>query len=115
MLKSPLLRGEYYECPDELLPFEEEWTDAIGLSFFLLITFKPRVESYTKSMTLKYEPASKPLHIFMSWIQNWPTAPRVHRQPVFLLPKSTLLRGDYSECPDELLPFEETWASAAGP
>ena len=31
--------------------------------FFFSITLKPRVESYTKSMSLKYEPASEPLHI----------------------------------------------------
>ena len=29
----------------------------------LFITLKPRVEWYTKSMSLKYEPASEPLHI----------------------------------------------------
>ena len=31
------------------------------LFFFFLITLKPRVES--RSMSLKYEPASEPLHI----------------------------------------------------
>jgi len=33
----------------------------VRLLFF--ITLKPRVELYTKSMRLKYEPASEPLHI----------------------------------------------------
>ena len=33
--------------------------------FFLFITLKPRVEGYTKSMSLTYEPASKPLHIYV--------------------------------------------------
>jgi len=31
--------------------------------FFFFITLKPRVERYKKSMSLKYEPASEPLHI----------------------------------------------------
>jgi len=31
--------------------------------FFFFITLTPRVEWYTKSMSLKYEPASEPLHI----------------------------------------------------
>ena len=31
------------------------------LLFF--VTLKPRVEGYTKCMSLKYEPASEPLHI----------------------------------------------------
>ena len=31
--------------------------------FFFFITLTPRVERYTKSMILKYEPASEPLHI----------------------------------------------------
>ena len=31
--------------------------------FFFFITLKPRVVCYTKSMSLKYEPASEPLHI----------------------------------------------------
>ena len=30
---------------------------------FFFITLKPRVEYYAKSMSLKYEPASEPLHI----------------------------------------------------
>ena len=30
---------------------------------FFFITLKPRVECYTKSMSLKYEPALEPLHI----------------------------------------------------
>ena len=33
--------------------------------FFFFITLKPRVEWCTKSMRLKYEPASEPLHISM--------------------------------------------------
>jgi len=33
------------------------------LFFFFCITLKPRVEGYTKSMSLKYEPASEPPHI----------------------------------------------------
>jgi len=32
-------------------------------SLFFVITLKPRVERYTKSMRLEYEPASEPLHI----------------------------------------------------
>jgi len=32
-------------------------------SRFFFITLKPRVEWYTKSVSLKYEPASEPLHI----------------------------------------------------
>ena len=36
---------------------------ALFRSFFFFITRKPRVERYTKSMRLKYEPASEPLHI----------------------------------------------------
>jgi len=31
--------------------------------FFFSITLKPRVERYTQSMNLKYEPASEPLHL----------------------------------------------------
>ena len=31
--------------------------------FFCSITLKPRVQLYTKSMSLEYEPASEPLHI----------------------------------------------------
>ena len=34
-----------------------------GDLLFFFITLKPRLESYTKSMSLKYEPASEPLHI----------------------------------------------------
>jgi len=34
-------------------------------SSLLFITIKPRVERYTKFMSLKYEPASEPLHIFV--------------------------------------------------
>jgi len=33
------------------------------VNFFFFITLKPRVELYTKSMSLKCEPASEPLHI----------------------------------------------------
>ena len=37
-----------------------------GIFFlFFFITLKPRVERYTKSMSLKYEPASEPLHIYV--------------------------------------------------
>jgi len=32
-------------------------------NFFFFITLKPRVDGYTKSMSLKYEPSSEPLHI----------------------------------------------------
>jgi len=35
------------------------------LLFFFFITLKPRVERYTQSMRLKYEPASEPLHIYV--------------------------------------------------
>jgi len=31
--------------------------------FFSFITLKPTVEWYTRSMSLQYEPASRPLHI----------------------------------------------------
>jgi len=34
-----------------------------GVIFFFFITRKPRVERYPKFMSLKYEPASEPLHI----------------------------------------------------
>ena len=34
--------------------------------FFVFITLKPRVEWYTKSLSLKYEPASEPLHIYVN-------------------------------------------------
>ena len=34
--------------------------------FFFFITLKPRVEWYTKSMRLKYEPASEPLNIYVN-------------------------------------------------
>jgi len=33
--------------------------------FFFFNTLKPRVERYKKSMSLKYEPASEPLHIYV--------------------------------------------------
>jgi hypothetical protein len=33
--------------------------------FFFFITIKPRVELYTKSMSLKYDPASEPPHIYI--------------------------------------------------
>jgi len=36
--------------------------------FFFFITLKPRVEGYTKSVSLKYEPASEPLHISVKWL-----------------------------------------------
>ena len=42
-------------------PAESEGSTPILLLFF--ITLKPRVERYTKSMGLKYELASEPLHI----------------------------------------------------
>ena len=32
-------------------------------SIFFLIILKPKVECYTKSMSLKYEPASEPLYM----------------------------------------------------
>ena len=35
------------------------------LHFFFFVTLEPRVEGYTKSMSLKYEPASEPLHIYV--------------------------------------------------
>jgi len=34
-----------------------------GFFFFMVFTLKPRIERYTKYMSLKYEPASEPLHI----------------------------------------------------
>ena len=33
--------------------------------FFFFITLKPIDEGYTQSVSLKYEPASEPLHIFL--------------------------------------------------
>ena len=42
--------------------------------FFFLITLKPRVEGCTKSTSLKYEPASEPLHIPVKKLY---TTPRV--------------------------------------
>ena len=37
--------------------------EAVAAGRLLLICVEPRVECYTKSMSLKYEPASEPLHI----------------------------------------------------
>ena len=37
--------------------------DGLSLSFFFSFSLKPRVEWYTKSLHLKYEPASESLHI----------------------------------------------------
>jgi len=34
-----------------------------NLLFFFFITLKPRIERYTESMRLNYEPASEPMHI----------------------------------------------------
>ena len=42
-----------------VINMERFWQQCI----FLFITLKPRVEWYTKSMSLKYEPTSEPLHI----------------------------------------------------
>ena len=39
--------------------------DVEGVLFFFFITLKPSVERYTKSMSLKYEPSSEPLHIYV--------------------------------------------------
>ena len=39
--------------------------DGLALLFFFFITLKPRVESYTKSMSLRYEPVSDPRHIYV--------------------------------------------------
>ena len=36
-----------------------------NLLFFFFIILKPRVERYTKSTSLKYEPALEPLHIYV--------------------------------------------------
>ena len=44
-------------------PPTTSWCPGNPFFFFFFITLKPRVEEYTKSMSLKYEPASKPLHI----------------------------------------------------
>ena len=58
--------------PVPLCPFDF-WPDGCDQSFFLFfMTLKPSVEWYTKSMSLKYEPASKLLHIsakslFLKW------------------------------------------------
>jgi len=40
-----------------------EKCEKVNLFFFCFITLKPRVEGYTKSMSLKYEPVSEPLHM----------------------------------------------------
>ena len=42
-----------------------------GVSSFFFIDLKPRVEWYTKSMRLKYEPASEPLHISVECLFSW--------------------------------------------
>jgi len=44
-------------------PFESYYTIRGRANFFFFITLKHRVQWYTKSMSLKYEPASEPLHI----------------------------------------------------
>jgi len=41
---------------------------AHGRYFFFFITLKPRVEWYKKSMSLKYEPSSEPLHISVKYL-----------------------------------------------
>ena len=43
------------------LEFQVQKIETLLLLFF--ITLKPRVEWYTKSTSLKYEPASEPLRI----------------------------------------------------
>jgi len=47
------------EPAPELTALIEAW-----MFLFFFITLKPRVELYTKCMSLKYEPSSEPLHIF---------------------------------------------------
>jgi len=42
-----------------------------GFSLLFFITLKPRVERYTKSMSLKYELASEPLHISVMQLFTW--------------------------------------------
>jgi len=39
----------------------------VQVLFFFFITPKPRIEWYIKSMSLKYEPASAPLHISVTY------------------------------------------------
>ena len=40
-----------------------EMSLSVSFFFFFCITLKPRVESYTKSKRLEYEPVSEPLRI----------------------------------------------------
>ena len=39
--------------------------------FFLFIALKPRIERYTKSMSLKYEPAAEPPNKFVKELFKW--------------------------------------------
>jgi len=57
-------------------------------SFFFFITLKPRVKWYTKSMSLKYEPASEPLHIS---VKHRSVSSHVHDKDIF---ESTRSRKD---------------------
>ena len=48
---------------DEGCIWVKSWFRSAHALLFFFITLKPRVECYTKSMSLKYEPATEPLHI----------------------------------------------------
>ena len=49
------------DSTDDTVPIIKDSQRQVASLFF--ITLKPRVEWYTKSMRLKFEPASEPLHI----------------------------------------------------
>ena len=64
--------GLYPEGVVDLLTAWRGWPSArrrrmcrLLLLFFFFITPEPRVESYAKFMSIKYEPASEPLHVFV--------------------------------------------------
>ena len=59
------LRGEYYECPDEILAFEEEWTDAIGTDRALI------------SPPLDHIPLHSLVFSLADWLRLWPPAPNL--------------------------------------
>jgi len=59
---------------EDILPFFPDFAlidDFKEVLLFFFITAKPRVEGYTKAMSLKYEPASEPLHISVKVPKPW--------------------------------------------
>ena len=46
-----------------------------SLFFSLFFALKPRVELYTKSMRLRYEPASETLHIYVTPVKRATSSP----------------------------------------